>query len=175
MTSISQRVSGNPETNSTSSASTSDPTDATWIAPRVTSFNNDSIADKSLQLRAMFPEIKEFDVGYALKKCNNDFQSALEHLLNMQYLEETGQQTKGIDGFAQLEEPRKQRKGKGKGRKREPSPDTKRSVPAELIREAKGMVAYFSIFSNAPTPLLLTGVLRANRHWLHCRTLQSHL
>lgn len=78
---------------------------------------------------------------YALKKCNNDFQSTLNHLLNMQYLEETGQQTRGIDGFAQLEEPRKQRKGKGKGRKREASEDTKNSVPEELIQEVKGMLA----------------------------------
>ncbi|KAJ4155354.1 hypothetical protein LMH87_000605 [Akanthomyces muscarius] len=136
-TSNSQHVSGGQETNSTSSGSTSDPVDVTWVAPRVTSFNNDTIADKFLQLHAMFPEMKEFDVKYALKKCNNDFQSALDHLLNMQYLEETGQQTRGIDGFAQLEEPRKQRKGKGKGRKREPSEDTKSSVPAELIQEAK--------------------------------------
>lgn len=113
----------------------------TWVAPRVTSFNNDTIADKSLQLHAMFPDIKEFDVKYALKKCNNDFQSALDHLLNMQYLEETGQQTRGIDGFAQLEEPRKQRKGKGKGRKREALEETKNSFPEELIQEAKGMLA----------------------------------
>ncbi|OAA62931.1 Smr domain protein [Cordyceps fumosorosea ARSEF 2679] len=136
-TSLSQHLSGNQETNSTSSASTSDPADATWVAPRVTSFNNDSKEDKILQLHAMFPELKTFDVEYALKKYNNDFQSALDHLLNMQYLEETGQQTKGIDGFVQLKEPQK-RKGKGKGRKRrEPSPDTKNAVPAELIREAK--------------------------------------
>ncbi|KAM3460129.1 hypothetical protein NHJ6243_006175 [Beauveria neobassiana] len=136
-TSISQHASGKQESNSTSSSSTSDAADATWVAPRVTSFNNGSIEDKSLQLLAMFPEMKVFDVKYALKKCNNDFQSALDHLLNMQYLEETGQQTKGIDGFAQLAEPRKQ-KGKVKGRRRrEPSPDTRNSFPAELIREAK--------------------------------------
>ncbi|KAJ6785691.1 hypothetical protein PWT90_00984 [Aphanocladium album] len=136
-TSISQHASAEQGTDSASSGSSSDPADATWEAPRVTSFNNDSVEDKSLQLRAMFPEIKEFDIKYALKKSNNDFQSALDHLLNMQYLEETGQQTKGIDGFAQLEKSTR-RKGKGKGRKkREPSPDTKNSVPAEFIREAK--------------------------------------
>ncbi|TQV94930.1 Smr domain-containing protein [Cordyceps javanica] len=136
-TSTSQHVSGNRETNSTSPSLTSDLGDDAWVAPRVTSFNNDSAEDKSLQLHAMFPKLKEFDINYALKKCNNDFQSALDHLLNMQYLEETGQQTKGVDGFAQTESITR-RKGKGKGRRRrEPSPDTKNAVPADLIREAK--------------------------------------
>ncbi|KAJ3472713.1 hypothetical protein NLG97_g10771 [Lecanicillium saksenae] len=138
-TSISQHASAKQQADSMSSASSSDFADATWEAPRVTSFNNDSVEDKSLQLRVMFPEIKEFDISYALKKSNSDFQSALDHLLNMQYLVETGQQTKGIDGFAQEDEPRR-RKGKGKGkgrRKREPSPGTKNSVPAEFIQEAQ--------------------------------------
>ncbi|EGX95698.1 Smr domain protein [Cordyceps militaris CM01] len=135
-TSTSQMVSGNQDTSSISSGSTPDLSDITWVEPRVTSFNNDSVEDKILQLQAMFPKLKQFDVQYALKKCNNDFQAALEHLLNLQYLEETGQQTKGVDGFVQLEKPKKY-KGKAKGRKRrEPSPDTRSSVPAELIREA---------------------------------------
>lgn len=86
----------------------------------------------------MFPEMKQFDVKYALKKCNADFQAALDQLLNMQYLEETGQQTRGVDGFAQLQEPKK-RKGKGKGRKGKAAstPDTD-AILGEYMKEAKG-------------------------------------
>lgn len=99
----------------------------------------------------MFPEIKAFDVKYALKKCNGDFQSALDHLLNMQYLEETGQQTKGVDGFAEVQAPAK-RKGKGKKRKGKAAsaPDPDEAILAEYIQEAKGMsnISFIDFIAN---------------------------
>ncbi|KAH7312194.1 hypothetical protein B0I35DRAFT_480673 [Stachybotrys elegans] len=88
--------------------------------PRLTTFNNDSEESKIVQLRGLFAELKEYDVKHALKKANGDFQTALDDLLNVQYLQSTGQLTKGLDGFFQPDEaPRVKKKGKrgGKGKK----------------------------------------------------------
>ncbi|KAG6041725.1 hypothetical protein E4U41_002590 [Claviceps citrina] len=67
--------------------------------PRLTSFNQDSEEDKVLVLQGMFAELKPYDVSYALRKADGDFQTALDDLLNIQYLQSTGQQMKGVDGF----------------------------------------------------------------------------
>ncbi|KAG6012795.1 hypothetical protein E4U43_007640 [Claviceps pusilla] len=69
------------------------------ITTRLTSFNKDSEEDKILVLQGMFAELKPYDVSYALKKADGDFQMALDDLLNIQYLQSTGQQMKGVDGF----------------------------------------------------------------------------
>lgn len=72
---------------------------------------------KNMQLRALFPDLKAYDVQYSLKKSNGDFQVALDDLLNIQYLESTGQQPKGVDGFDQTDGNLSTRKRKKKGRK----------------------------------------------------------
>lgn len=72
--------------------------------PTLTSFNGDSEETKFLNLRCMFGELKEYDVKHALRKANGDFQTALDDLLNVQYLQSTGQQTRGIDAFFRPEE-----------------------------------------------------------------------
>ncbi|KFA50869.1 hypothetical protein S40293_02462 [Stachybotrys chartarum IBT 40293] len=105
-TTVSHRTSHTHVT-STSSAS-SDP-----MLPRLTSFNNDSEDSKIVQLQSLFGELKEYDIRHALKKANGDFQAALDYLLHVQYLQSTGQLTKGVDGFFQPDEaPRGKKKGK---------------------------------------------------------------
>ncbi|KAG6008893.1 hypothetical protein E4U21_003705 [Claviceps maximensis] len=69
------------------------------VITRLTSFNKESEEDKLLVLQGMFAELKPYDVSYALKKAHGDFQMALDDLLNIQYLQSTGQQLKGVDGF----------------------------------------------------------------------------
>lgn len=67
----------------------------------------------------MFCDLKPYDVKYALTKNNGDFQPALDDLLNLQYLQATGQQSKGIDGFFTGDDDapsKSKRKKKGKGR-----------------------------------------------------------
>ncbi|PFH56937.1 hypothetical protein XA68_15750 [Ophiocordyceps unilateralis] len=84
------------ETTSSSSAAAEPLTN---IMPRITSFDDDSDESKTRLLQSMFTELSEFDVKYSLKKANGEFQSALDDLLDRQYLQSTGQQLKGIDGF----------------------------------------------------------------------------
>lgn len=70
----------------------------------------------------MFPRIKEFDVGYILKKVNHDFGRAVEELLNQAFLESEhvdGEETvlkRGVDGFLEPFDTRG-RKNKGKRKK----------------------------------------------------------
>ncbi|KAK0384719.1 hypothetical protein NLU13_7197 [Sarocladium strictum] len=109
----------NPRSNAhnadSSSAGGSASTDAGFTMPRLTSFNGKSEEDKALQLRSMFSELKPYDVEFALKKANGDFQTALDDLLNVQYLASTGQRAKGVDGF--FEQDGAANTGKGKKRK----------------------------------------------------------
>ena len=85
--------------------------------PSLTSFDNNSDEDKESVLRGMFADLKEYDVRYALSKAGGDFQTALDDLLNVQYLASTGQQVKGIDGFFEPSGSKKKKKrGKGSGR-----------------------------------------------------------
>jgi hypothetical protein len=91
--------------------------DSPAIVPRLTTFNKDSDEDKILVLQSMFADLKEFDIKYAVKKANGDFQTALDDLLNVQYLHSTGQQVKGVDAFFEPETNKRKgkRKKKGKG------------------------------------------------------------
>jgi hypothetical protein len=52
----------------------------------------------------MFTALKEFDIKTALRKANGDFQTALDDLLNIQYLESAGERRRGVDGFFTPEE-----------------------------------------------------------------------
>lgn len=51
--------------------------------------------DKLPRLCDMFPEIKPFDISFELKRAAGDFDKALAALLNIQYLDETGQLQRG--------------------------------------------------------------------------------
>ncbi|PHH65988.1 hypothetical protein CDD81_936 [Ophiocordyceps australis] len=99
-TCLSQAASQSQPAESSSSTEASSATaDSPSILPRLTSFDNESHESKLLSLQSMFNELKEYDIQYSLKKANGNFQLALDHLLNVQYLASTGQQMKGIDAF----------------------------------------------------------------------------
>lgn len=93
------------------------PSEPEYDVPRIKTFDGDSDQEKILQLQEMFSDLKPLDVSFALKKAQGDFQTALETLLNIQFLESTGERPKGIDGFFQPERPSGKRKGKGRKRK----------------------------------------------------------
>ncbi|OLN85209.1 Smr domain-containing protein [Colletotrichum chlorophyti] len=94
------------------------PEDPEYNVPRINTFDGDSDQEKLLQLQEMFSDLKPHDVSFALKKAQGDFQTALETLLNIQFLESTGERPKGLDGFFQPEKPSGKKKGKSKGKKR---------------------------------------------------------
>lgn len=77
-------------------------------------------------LIAMFPEIKPFDISFELKRVSGDFDKALATLLNIQYLDETGQRQRGtIDAAFSPEQPSPARRKKGKKNKKAAQPDNK--------------------------------------------------
>ncbi|KND88678.1 hypothetical protein TOPH_06773 [Tolypocladium ophioglossoides CBS 100239] len=98
-TSISHQASQAQGTDPSSTDTSSAAAEPHVTIPRLTSFDNDSKESKILLLQSMFSELKQYDVKYALQKANGDFQAALDDLLNIQYLQSTGQQMKGVDGF----------------------------------------------------------------------------
>ncbi|KAK6223761.1 smr domain-containing protein [Colletotrichum tabaci] len=96
------------------------PSEPDYDVPRIKTFDGDSDQEKALQLQEMFSDLKMHDVNFALKKAQGDFQTALETLLNIQFLESIGERPKGIDGFFQSgisQKPSGKRKGKGKKRR----------------------------------------------------------
>ncbi|EFZ02418.1 Smr domain protein [Metarhizium robertsii] len=117
-TSASRRTSQAHITDKSSTDNSSCVPDSPSLMPRLTTFNQDSEEDKLLLLQSMFADLKQFDIQYALKKANGDFQTALDDLLNVQYLQSTGQQIKGIDGFFELENGRSKGRKKKKGKKK---------------------------------------------------------
>lgn len=77
--------------------------------------SNVSTIDPIAQLREMFPSLKEIDFTTTVDSHGGDLERAIEELQNLQYLEETGQRLKGIDGFFSTDEHgRKPRRGKKK-------------------------------------------------------------
>ncbi|KAM0562898.1 hypothetical protein ACHAPJ_001738 [Fusarium lateritium] len=116
----SQQASRAQETDTTSASDqTSTTANTSYSIPRLTSFDDDSEENKVLLLQGMFSELKEFDIKHSLKKADGDVQTALDDLLNIQYLKSTGQEQKGIDGFFEPNEGagKKRKKNRKKGKK----------------------------------------------------------
>ncbi|VUC23187.1 unnamed protein product [Clonostachys rosea] len=86
--------------------------------PSLIKFSHDSDETKFSNLRGMFTDLKEIDIKSAMKKANGDFQVALDILLNIQFLEATGQREKGIDGFFQPDDVDKSTNTKSKKKQR---------------------------------------------------------
>ncbi|KAK7931455.1 smr domain-containing protein [Apiospora marii] len=84
---------------------------------RVGVFDGLRDAEKEEQLLSMFTSLKPVDVRLALKKTKGDASLAIDHLLNIEWLEQTGQRVKGVDGFYTPDETAPQRKRKGKKKK----------------------------------------------------------
>lgn len=113
----SQQASQTQNTESSNTDSSPHTSDSVYVIPRLTSFSEDSDEGKLAQLQSLFPDIKPFDLKFALNKANGDFQNALDDLLNLQDLQSSGQLPKGIDGFFVADEPASgKKKGKRHGR-----------------------------------------------------------
>lgn len=141
--SASHRTSQVQATDKSSTDSSSFVADSPGLVPCLTSFNKNSEEDNILMLQGMFAELKGYDIRFALKKAKGDFQTALDDLLNVQYLQSTGQQLKGVDGFF-VEETASKGKRKKKGA-RVGTPDLDLSsdgtASPSLPSETKGMLA----------------------------------
>ncbi|KUI53641.1 hypothetical protein VP1G_00940 [Cytospora mali] len=86
---------------------------------------------KVSELKIMFPELRELDLRFALKKAAGDFTKTCEELLSTQYLEENGLRPRGIEGAFREDEFVGHRKGRS-------SADT----PKEKAGKAKLEVGY---------------------------------
>ncbi|TRX94359.1 hypothetical protein FHL15_004826 [Xylaria flabelliformis] len=55
--------------------------------------------EKERRLASMFVSLKPIDIKLTLQKTKGDADLAMDELLNLQWLEQTGQRPKGVDGF----------------------------------------------------------------------------
>jgi hypothetical protein len=83
---------------------------------RLDVFDSLGEGEKQAQLLEMFTSLKPIDIKLALQKSKGDASLAIDALLNIEWLEQTGQRLKGIDGFYTPEDsaPTKKRKGRKK-------------------------------------------------------------
>ncbi|KAI1141594.1 hypothetical protein F5Y05DRAFT_373182 [Hypoxylon sp. FL0543] len=81
-------------------------------------FDGLSDSEKENQLAEMFVSLKRLDVKLALQKSKGDASLAMDELLNLQWLEQTGQRPKGVDGFYVSDDDHAPGKKKKKGRKK---------------------------------------------------------
>ncbi|ROT36490.1 hypothetical protein SODALDRAFT_220460 [Sodiomyces alkalinus F11] len=106
------------DSDSTATTLTTPPSDGFTSAnpaPRIRSYEGKSEETQVAHLHDMFADLKVHDVKLAFKKADGDFQTTLETLLNLQFLESAGERQKGIDGFFRPDDDRpakKKRKGK---------------------------------------------------------------
>ncbi|KAI0113254.1 hypothetical protein F4814DRAFT_421290 [Daldinia grandis] len=75
-------------------------------------------SEKEEQLVQMFISLKPIDVRLSLQKSKGNASLALDELLNLQWLEQTGQRPKGIDGFYVSDDDNIPNRRKKKGRKK---------------------------------------------------------
>ncbi|KAH8666381.1 hypothetical protein BX600DRAFT_461626 [Xylariales sp. PMI_506] len=101
-------------------------------------FDGLSEGEKEAQLTEMFTSLKPIDIKLALQKSKGDASRAIDELLNMEMLEQTGQRLKGVDGFYTPDESLRTKKKKGKKKKKDGvirSPDTANSSSTNLSEE----------------------------------------
>ncbi|OTA62439.1 hypothetical protein K449DRAFT_382447 [Hypoxylon sp. EC38] len=92
-------------------------------------FDGLSDAEKERQLAEMFVSLKPIDVKLALQKSKGDANLAMDELLNLQWLEQTNQRPKGVDGFYVSDDDNAPNKKRKKGKKKKKI----KVVPAEAI------------------------------------------
>lgn len=154
--------------------------DGNWFIPQLTSFNNETEQSKLDQLSSMFSGLKPYDVQHALKKNQGDFQDALDDLLNLQYLQATGQQIKGIDGFFDDDNDgtkKSKKKKRGKAHTNTGACETGLNMDEGglgiYLNEAKGRHSCAKSLCHHIW-LLTNCVPRPSQYQLPCRTLESH-
>src|SRR6185295_4915117 len=67
--------------------------------PKFTHQSDLGEADKIENLLVIFPNFGEHTIKFVLKRANGDLERAFDQLLDRQYLEESGELPKGVDGF----------------------------------------------------------------------------
>ena len=91
---------GTLQSRSTDVATTVSETSADLDSPAVfTSQTELSDTDKVKNLQMIF-NFEEHTIKFILKQCDSDLERAFDELLNRQYLDESGELLKGIEGFA---------------------------------------------------------------------------
>ena len=91
---------GTLQSKSTDVATTVSETSADLDSPAVfTSQTELSDTDKVTNLQMIF-NFEEHTIRFILKQCDSDLERAFDELLNRQYLDESGELLKGVDGFA---------------------------------------------------------------------------
>ncbi|KAI1827265.1 hypothetical protein F4861DRAFT_400452 [Xylaria intraflava] len=80
----------------------------------------DDLSDeqKERELASMFVSLTPADIKLALQKVNGDADLAMDELLNIQWLEQTGQRPKGVDAFYVSDDDVPKGRGKGKGKRK---------------------------------------------------------
>jgi hypothetical protein len=73
-------------------------------------------AEKTENLQLIFPNFKEHTIKFVLKQNGGDLERAFDHLLDRQFLEESGELPRGVDGFYTPDGA--PQKGRGPGRNR---------------------------------------------------------
>lgn len=69
-----------------------------------------SPADKAKNLKEMFCEVKDFDIGYILRKNGNSYYKAVNELLTEALLEQEGLKDKGVEAFAEPSMSKRERR-----------------------------------------------------------------
>ncbi|KAI1129356.1 hypothetical protein F5Y10DRAFT_238420 [Nemania abortiva] len=82
----------------------------------VSTLDNLTTEEKESRLAAMFVCLKPIDIKLTLQKTKGDADLAMDELLNLQLLEQTGQRPKGVDGFYVSDDdaPKVKKKGRKK-------------------------------------------------------------
>ncbi|KAI1662119.1 hypothetical protein F4813DRAFT_343512 [Daldinia decipiens] len=75
-------------------------------------------SEKEEQLIQIFVSLKPIDVKLSLQKSKGNASLAIDELLNLQWLEQTGQRPKGVDGFYVSDDDNIPNKRRRKGRKK---------------------------------------------------------
>ncbi|OTB09586.1 hypothetical protein M426DRAFT_316138 [Hypoxylon sp. CI-4A] len=94
-------------------------------------FDGLSDNEKEQTLAEMFVNLKPIDAKLALQKSKGDVSLAMDELLNLQWLEQTGQRPKGVDGFYVSDEDNAPSKKKKKGKKKKMKVASTKTTPSE--------------------------------------------
>ncbi|KAL7622285.1 hypothetical protein AAE478_007789 [Parahypoxylon ruwenzoriense] len=104
----------------------------------VSIFDGLSDSEKEYQLAQMFVSLKPIDIKLSLQKSKGDASLAIDELLNLQWLEQTGQRLKGVDGFYVSDDDSRNKKKKGSRKKKKAAKvsSSKVTLPKYTSREA---------------------------------------
>ncbi|RYP52277.1 hypothetical protein DL768_002489 [Monosporascus sp. mg162] len=136
----------------------------------VSIFDGLGAEEKESQLCQMFKSLKPIDIKLALKKLKGDADLAIDELLNLQWLEETGQRVKGVDAFYVSEEEAPSKKKKAKKKKKVPKERSRREPLSPGGTEQKNVadeehdenIAYVSERLHMPMPDVTSIYYRRN-------------